>query len=265
MRSIFVTVVCTLYMAFACAQQSWLHATTPPVSGVYSRHFQQLFSAMRNQAGLAYITTFTAGAVSERRFMLDALSLHEVSAALPVRTGAVGLNLQQSGYSVYTQQSLGLGYGMRLGERCAIGIQGDYLAVRDAYKHAGTITCEAGALLQLTPKLYAGVHAFNPLNQRLGKDPVDADYTVGVGYEVSTDCLLAVSVEQEGSEAPATTFSGAYKLPAGLLLQLALCTDPSFSSVGLGITLQKLYICCTAAWHPQLGITPGLALSWCKN
>src|SRR4051812_2391710 len=124
----FVSILCTTCSVLSYAQNFWLSTEKQQYPGTYSRHFQQVFTAMQNQAALAYISAPSAGINAERRFMLKALSLYSAAVTLPAPPGSFAFNIQQAGYSAYHQQQLGIAYGRQLGNKLSIGMQIDYLS-----------------------------------------------------------------------------------------------------------------------------------------
>jgi hypothetical protein len=266
MKKIIATIVCTLCTIVICAQLVWLSVDKQPFAGTYSRNFHQLLTALQNQAALAYIPVVTAGVSTERRFLLKAISTHTAAVALPVRHGGFGLHLQQSGYTDYRRQAIGLAYGRTLGSRFSIGMQVDCLSkVIPQYTSASTLVFELGCLMHLTPQLHMGLHAFNPAGgsfQRLDKEKVPAIYRAGLGYEVTPSFLLTASVIHETDAAIVTKVICEYRVIKQLSLHLGMGTDPQLNSAAIGISLRQLYLLLSASHHPQLGITPATAIVW---
>lgn len=253
-----ITIVCTMCTVIICAQLTWLSAGKQSLPGAYSRNFHRLFTALQQQAGLAYIPAVVTGVTSERRFMLKALSMHTAAIAMPAMGGGMGLSLQQAGYSAYRQQMLGAGYGRKLGNRFSLGMQVDYLwASIPGYVSASTVTVELGCLLHVTSRLHMGLHVFNPAGQRLGMDVLPVKYTAGLGYEASPEFLLSAVVIQEGKLAPVTRVMCEYRPVPQLSLQLY-----SDAGAAAGILLRRLYCSVAAHHHPQLGITPEITVIW---
>ncbi|SFD10960.1 hypothetical protein SAMN05518672_101518 [Chitinophaga sp. CF118] len=252
--------MCTL---LSCAQPVLLSTEKQLYPGTYSRHFQQVFTAMQNQAALAYIPVLSAGVSTERRFMLKALSMHTVTLALPVPPGTFAFTLQQAGYSAYHQQQMGVAYGRKLGNKLSIGMQVDYFskAIRQ-YGRADAVTFELGCLLHITPQLHAGLHAFNPVAGKLGNEPMPVIYTAGLGYEVSDAFLISAAVIQQDDATPATSIMCEYRIIPQLSLQLGLSPDPQFSSAAASFTLGSMRIFLSATHHPQLGFTPTTSIIW---
>jgi hypothetical protein len=255
----FVSIVCTTCSVLSYAQNLWLSAEKQQYPGTYSRHFQQVFTAMQNQAALAYISVPSAGINAERRFMLKALSLYTAVVTLPVSPGAFAFNVQQAGYSAYRQQQLGIAYGRQLGNKLSIGMQIDYLSnTIQQYGSTNTVTFELGCLLHITPQLHAGVHLFNPVNRKLGDEPLSVIYTAGIGYEVSEDFLVSVVVVQENDVSSVTKVMCEYRIIPQLSLQLG--TSPT--NAAASFTLGRMRIFFAASHHPQLGFTPNTSIIW---
>ncbi|PWV47542.1 hypothetical protein [Chitinophaga sp. S165] len=266
MKKIIATIVCTMCTAAICAQLVWLAVDKQPFAGTYSRNFQQLLTALQNQAALSYVPVVTAGAGTERRFMLKEISTHTLAVALPVRHGGFGLHLQQSGYTDYRRQTIGLAYGRTLGDRFSIGMQVNYLSrIIPQYTSAHALVFELSCLMHLTPQLHIGMQAFNPAGselQRLDNEKVPSIYRAGLGYEVTPTFLLSAAVTQETGTSTATKIMCEYRIIKQLSLQLGICTDPQLSNAAIGITLRQLYILLSSSYHPQLGITPATAIVW---
>lgn len=266
MKKIIATIACTLCTAVICAQLAWLSVDKQPFAGTYSRNFQQLLTAIQNQAALAYIPVVTVGVSTEQRFLLKAISTHAAAMAFPVKHGGFGVHLQQSGYADYKRQAIGLGYGRTLGNRCSIGLQFDYLRKSiPQYTNAATLVFELGCLFHLTPQLHMGFHSFNPAagrSRQLGNDKVPAIYSAGIGYEIGPDFLLSVSVTDNADAGTFTKVMCEYRVIKQLSLQLGMSTDPQLSNAAVGLILRQLYILLSATYHPQLGLTPAISLVW---
>ncbi|MVT10778.1 hypothetical protein [Chitinophaga tropicalis] len=263
MKKLLITIVCSMCTVVICAQLAWLSTGKQPLPGAYSRNFHQLFSILQQQAGLAYIPAVTAGVASEQRFMLKALSTHTAALAIPAMNGGFGLTLQQAGYREYRQQSVGAGYGRKLGNRFSLGMQIDYLSVKiPGYTTAGTITFESGCLLHITSQLHAGIHLFNPVGRKLENEVLPVIYTAGLGYEVSPEFLLSIVLKQHSNVPPSTAVMCEYRPVKQLLLRSGISSDPQFTNMAAGVLLRRLYLSVTGSHHPQLGITPEITITW---
>jgi hypothetical protein len=225
----------------------------------YSKNHQRLFSALQNQAGLSWIKNTTIGVRTDRRFMLNALSMHTAAIAIPTHSGTFAGVLQQMGFSEYHEQLFGLAYSHAMGEKCSAGVQFNYHHTTTAgYDGTSTFTADVGGLFQLTSQLMAGVHAENVMNA--GMIPVI--YTAGLGYEASDNFLLGTLLEQQDGFSPAVKVMCEYALIPQCIMELNWGSDPMQRSMSVAFLVNKLYIKVYAAHHPQLGFSPGTMLVW---
>ncbi|WP_298732124.1 hypothetical protein [uncultured Chitinophaga sp.] len=266
MIRIISTLVCATIASCLYAQPVWLPTGPLPSGGTYSSQFRHVFTGMHNQAALAQLPALTAGAYTERRFMMKALSTYALALAIPAPPGAFGLTFVRFGAPLFYQQQLGLGYGRSLGDKVSIGLQADYLTLTmQQYGSAATFTFEAGCLLHITQQLYAGFHVFNPPARQLdksGQQEIPVVYTAGLGYEASSAFLLSVEVIRETGQAFTTRVMSEYRLISQLSLQLGLATDPQLNGAGVSFSWEGLRIHLYGNYHPQLGITPATAVIW---
>ncbi|MES1214595.1 MAG: hypothetical protein ABUT20_03675 [Bacteroidota bacterium] len=222
------------------------------------------FSFTSNQASLAQVKNIAGGIYSERRFMLAELSLYNAAVVLPTNSGNFGLKAGYYGFNEYNETQAGLAYGRSLGNKIDIGVQFNYYGIKAAgYGNAAAISFEAGAIMHLTDKLNAGVHVYNPVGGKFGKNADERlpfVYTAGLGYDASDKFFISAEAEKE-EDYPVSINAGLqYKFIPQLLARIGISTATSNMWLGFGVVVKSLRIDVTAGYHPQLGITPGLML-----
>ena len=232
--------------------------------GAYSTAHTDAFSFISNQASLVQIKKITGGIYGERRFMLTELSLYNAVVALPTHSGIFGLKTGYYGFSDYNETQAGLAYGRSLSNKIDIGVQFNYYGIKAAgYGSAAAISFEAGVIMHLTDKLNAGVHVFNPVGGKFGKnadEKLPFVYTAGLGYDASGKFFISVEVEKEEDQPVNVNAGIQYKFLPQLLARAGISTATSNMWMGIGVCIKSLRIDVTAGYHPQLGITPGLLL-----
>lgn len=230
--------------------------------GAYSITHADVFSFTANQASLAQIKNSSAGAYGERRFLLEELSLYQAAAALPTSSGNFGLKAGYYGFSDYNETQLGLAYARKLGGKADLGVQFNYNNVRiSSYGNASAVNFEIGIIFHLTDKLHAGVHAYNPVGGKLGKNEEEklaSVFTVGAGYEASDKFFVSAEIEKEENQPVNVNAGLQYKFLPQLMARAGIATATSNAYGGVGLMMKSFRVDITAAWHPQLGITPGL-------
>jgi hypothetical protein len=232
--------------------------------GAYSNNHVDVFSFHSNQASLANMKNISAGIYGEKRFLLNELSLYDAAFALPTSSGNFGLDARYYGFSDYNESQVGLAYARSLGSKVDIGVQFNYYNVRIAgYGNASTVNFEIGTVFHLTDNLNAGLHAYNPIGGKLGKNEEEklaSVYSAGIGYEASENFFISMEIEKE-EDKPVNINAGLqYKFLPQLLARIGTSTSTSSFYFGIGYGIRSFRLDVTASYHPQLGITPGLLL-----
>lgn len=230
--------------------------------GAYSFSHADVFSYTSNQASLAQLKNASAGLYGEKRYYLEDLSLYKLAVAIPTNSGNFGFNSGYYGFSDYNESQVGLAYARKLGDKVDIGVQFNYNMIRVAgYGNTSAINFEIGTILHLTGKLLAGVHAYNPAGGKFGKNQEEklaSIYKVGFGYEASQKFFVSAEIEKEEDQELNVNAGIQYKILPQLMARGGIATAASNAYFGVGFFLKSFRIDVTAAYHQQLGITPGL-------
>jgi hypothetical protein len=232
--------------------------------GAYSLTHADVFSFTNNQATLAQIKNASAGVYGERRFLLEELSLYQLAVAVPTGSGNFGLKAGYYGFSDYNETQIGLAYARKLGQKADVGVQFNYNGIRiSSYGNASAVNFEIGTVLHLTDRLHAGVHAYNPIGGKFGKnadDKLASVYSFGAGYEASEKFFVSAEIEKEENQPVNVNAGLQYKFLPQLMARGGIATNTSMLYAGVGLYLKKFRLDVTASHHPQLGVTPGLLL-----
>ena len=232
--------------------------------GAYSINHADVFSFISNQASLAQLKNAASGIYGERKFLLTELSHYTVVFGLPTRSGNFGFKGDYYGFSKYNETQLALAYGRKLSDKIDLGAQFNYNGIRAAgYGNAAAISVEIGAILHLTDKFHTGLHINNPVGGRFGKgleEKLSSFYTFGMGYEASDKFFVSAEIIKEEDQPVNLNTGIQYKFLSQLLARIGISTAASTGWLGVGFSWRLLRLDLTAAYHPQLGITPGLLL-----
>ncbi|HET9744911.1 MAG TPA: hypothetical protein VFP97_04300 [Chitinophagaceae bacterium] len=232
--------------------------------GAYSNNHVDVFSFTNNQASLSQMKNVSAGAYGERRFMLDELSLYQLAIAVPTKSGNFGVRAGYFGFSEYNESQIGLAYARKLGTKLDVGVQFNYNGVHaGGYGNASAVNFEIGTILHLTDKLNGGVHAYNPVGGKFGKNAEEklaSIYTIGLGYEASDKFFVSAGIEKEENQPVNVNAGMQYRFLPQVMARAGIATNTSNVYAGVGLFLKTFRIDVVASHHPQLGITPGLLL-----
>ncbi|MGE5107060.1 MAG: hypothetical protein ACM3H8_05920 [Sphingobacteriales bacterium] len=231
--------------------------------GAYSKNFADAYSFTQNQAALANVKTASAGVYAERRFLVQELNLYSAVLALPTRSGNFGIQADYFGFKNYNESQIGLAYARNLGSKVDAGVKFNYYNVRiPSYGDASSVNFEAGALFHLTDKLHAGLHVFNPVGGKLGKneneEKLAAAYKVGLGYEASDNFFISAEVVKQEDQPVNVNAGFQYNFLKQFMMRAGIATATNNSYVGIGLNVKQFRLDVVASYHPQLGFTPGI-------
>jgi hypothetical protein len=206
----------------------------------------------------------SAGVYGERRFMLDELSLYQLAIAVPTNSGNFGVKAGYFGFSDYNESQMGLAYARKLGTKVDVGVQFNYNGIQiSGYGNSSAINFEIGTILHLTDKLNAGVHAYNPVGGKFGKnaeEKIASVYTFGIGYEASDKFFVSAEIEKEENQPVNVNAGTQYRFLPQFMARAGISTNTSNVYAGVGLFLKTFRLDVMASYHPQLGVTPGLLL-----
>lgn len=235
-----------------------------PGPSAYSNRFSDVFSATSNQASLAQLEKASFGVYGEKRFMLKELSSFTSILAAPIKSGTIGFQGDYFGSATYNETQLGLIYARKLTSLFDIGVKFNYYSIRTAgYGTASAINIEAGAIFHINNQLHFGIHAYNPTNSSFGKNNIEKlgyTYKMGLGYEVSSTVFINAEIEKQESQMVNVNVGMQYNLHKKVFIRGGIATLNNNSYVAVCFKTAFARIDVTAAYHPQLGLTPGLLL-----
>lgn len=232
--------------------------------GTYSKHFTDAFSVATNQAVLADFEHSTVGIYGEQRFGIKELQTMATSLVLPVRSGAIGVNIHQLGDAKFSNTQLGLAYGRKLGKRVNLGVQFNYHTIRIAsYGNTGIITAEIGTIWQVSEKLQLGLHLNNPAGGIAGKQKAEklpTVYKMGLGYEVSRQFYLSIETTKQEDRPVIINADMQYQFAGQFFARMRVLTETGQFAAGVGYAFKKFRMELISSFHPQLGFTPAILL-----
>lgn len=256
----FVTV-----MSFSLAvSQTLRYNISMPYVGLsaYNSHQTDAFSFTGNQAALAKTTAAGVGVYGERRFLLAENSVYGLAAAIPTNKGNFGIQMNYAGFTGFNENKLGLAYARSLGKLIDIGVQFNYYGYRiPQYGNASAINFELGMLMHFTSKLTGGIHVYNPVGGKLGKEQDEklaSAYKFGMGYEASENFTVSAEIVKEEDKNVNVTGGVQYQFMKQLFARVGFVSDTGSGFAGIGLGWKNFRLDLSGSYHPQLGFSPGL-------
>ena len=230
----------------------------------YSLQQNDPLSFTGNQAALAQSKNAGIGVYGERRFMLNETSAYTLAASIPTRMGNFGIQLNYTGFKNFNENKIGLAYARKLGKLVDVGVQFNYYSYRiPAYGNASAINFEIGAMMHLTDKLNAGIHVYNPVGGKLGKnkdEKLAASYKLGLGYDASENFFISSEIIKE-EDKPVNVIAGLqYHFVKQFFAKAGFISESTTAYAGAGVAWKNLRLDISSGYHPQLGFSPGILL-----
>jgi hypothetical protein len=266
MKTSFLAVLICLFADEHPAAQTLRYSKTHPYISLsaYSRSQHDALSFTGNQAALAQVKQWGAGVFGERRFMLAENAVYTAGACFPGRLGNFGIELNYAGFKDFNENRIGIAYARPLCSTVDIGVQFNYYSYNvPAYGKASALNFEIGALVHLTDVLHAGLHIYNPVGGRLGKDKTEklaSVYKAGIGYDASPALCIGAEIIKEADK-PVNVVAGLqYRFSRQFYLRAGVLAESTSVYAGAGVSWNKLRLDISTSYHPQLGVSPGILL-----
>ncbi len=232
--------------------------------GAYSTKQKDPFAFTNNQAALAQIENATAGVFGERRFMLAENSVYGVAAAIPTGKGNFGLQVNYAGFTNFNENKVGLAYARKLGKLLDLGVQFNYYGYRiPQYGNASSINFEIGAIMHFSDKLNGGIHVYNPVGGKLGKEQTEklaSAYKLGLGYDASDNFYVSAEIIKEEDKPVNVTGGVQYQFLKQFFARTGFVSETGGGFVGVGLGWKNFRLDVSGSYHPQLGFSPGLLM-----
>jgi hypothetical protein len=225
-----------------------------------------VFSTTTNQAGLGFMTQYSVGIYSDRKFVNASINNFNGAVAAPIseKIGTFGLSANYYGYKYYNETKIGLAYARRFGQKFSLGVQFDYLRMMIFENGSKSFyTFEVGMQYKPWKMLTIGAHIYNPVPYKVEKvfdERLPTVIKFGLGYEPSLKVLLSAEYEQDIHYKPQFKGGIEYRPVKYLSIRAGAQTTPFSASFGVGVNVKGLNIDLASSYHPLLGFTPQAAI-----
>jgi len=255
------------YSSFVICHLSWGGdgARSAGMGGA-SVSLSDAWAVHNNQAGLGFVKSFTAGAYYENRFLMNSLSIKSGAVAMPTKQGTFGLAFTSFGYSLFSQNKIGLGFGKLFGEKFSAGIQMDYLSTKiSEYGSKNIFAAELGIQANPLKNLTIGAHVFNPTREKMADyndEKIPTILRIGFDYKFSDKVFTAIETEKDIDHKAIVKMGVEYRPVKEFFIRAGVATNPSLSCFGIGINLKNIQLDIASSYHSVLGLSPQIGLTY---
>ena len=258
--------VFTISLAHA-GDNSPLGARSMGMAGCGTALSGDLWDAQNNQAGLAFIKDFQAGAFYESRFLVNDLGMKGFAAAMPTKQGVFDLDISSFGFNLYSENKAGIGFAKALGAKFAMSVQLDYFNthIAENYGSASTFCGEIGLMAMPVKNLTIGFHVYNPTRSKLsGSLPERLPIIMKLGalYRFSDRVFVSLEAEKDVDFKPVLRGGMEYRPIDCFYLRAGIASQPGLMAFGCGIIMKKLRLDIGSTFHSVLGFSPSVGLQY---
>jgi len=225
------------------------------------------WSLFNNPAGLAWCNRFSAGIYYENRYLLKELSRKALGITLPPGHGALGISIDQFGFSQYSEMNAGIAYGMRLTKWFGAGVRVNYLRlhVADGFKDNNVVSCAIGLQFRAGEHLWLGLHVDNPVPVRLTSGSHERLPTLmrfGLSWRITEGLHSDLEVEKDLVHKAVLKGGIEYRASKILFLRIGLLSNPATFTFGFGMEFGNLKFDFASSYHMVLGYSPQASLTY---
>jgi hypothetical protein len=227
---------------------------------------QDVWCLQSNQAGVSNLKGFAASICYRNNYLNQELSTQSAVAAYSTGRNIVGVSFQNYGFSAYSEQKIGLTYAKRFGPALTAALNVNLHQVKILqYGSAQAFSVEGGLQYRFDKKLTIGTHFSNPNKSGFNAEvnamiPVVLEF--GASYLFSDKLLLNSGFLKSLNREADFRCGLEYSFINVLALRGGLGMNPFRQFAGVGYHLKDLKFDAGASTHPQLGISPQIALSY---
>lgn len=230
------------------------------------------WSATDNIAGTAFLKHSSAGLSYQQNHFVKELPYLNIAGNLLIgKNGAALLHYTYHGTAQYNEQQASGGYAMKVTPKMSLGVTVNYLhsGCNDPhYDPQNHLTCALGVQYRPSERCIIGAKVFNPLFLKSGNelvtDHLPVMFNVGIGYQLTTNCIGTVEIEKNIYQKPMLRIGAEYRFWEILYCRAGFTTQSNCYGLGLGIHHKHLHADIAAQMHPVLGLSPVLSVIFDK-
>jgi hypothetical protein len=227
---------------------------------------QDVWSLKSNHAGIAALKRPAFSAAYQSQYLNPDLSTKSAVFVYPFKGNAVGLSFQSYGFSAYNEQKTSFTYAKSFGDKLYAALAFNYHQVKiSQYGDAKAYSFEAGVQYFLTQNLLLGAHLANPSESKYSNQLstiIPTVYEIGASYKVSNKLLLNSGLEKTIDLETDFKAGLEYQVIDWLAFRGGVSANPFRQYTGFGLVYNSFRVDAAVATHPDLGISPQIALTY---
>jgi hypothetical protein len=228
-----------------------------------------VWSVHHNQAALGFVEGINAGLFYQTNFLLNEISTKSVVFNYSFGKSSIVFEATSFGFSKFSDNKIGLAYGLQIFKNFALGFQVDYLNIHQLaeYGDLHLFTAEIGIMAKPTENLIVGVHVYNPWRTKLSKSTdlyVNTIFKAGLSYKFNDNVLFLAEVDKD-FDLPTQFKTGIqYAIIEKIFLRVgaSIFKNQWTPSFGLGYQMKNLSFDLAFENRPIIGMFSGLSIQY---
>lgn len=226
-----------------------------------------IYNLSTNPAGIASISGVVVGSAYQQHFMMSDLSSQALFVASPLQgNNFLGLHLRQ--YGVRDASNLwtgGLTFARSFGQNIRTSITANwhnYMVQQYISEHS--FSADLG-FQYLMDKVTLGAFARNISKAMYSKEidqRIPQELAIGMVYQLSKEINLSTDFVHDTAGHSEIRSGFEYKFDQRVVMRGGAASNPWQYFAGVGLLIQKLQVDIASSFHPRLGSSPQLALSY---
>ena len=216
-------------------------------------------SATDNMAANVFVAPSYLRAGFENRFCLKELMSEELDAVFRYGQNAFGFSAAHSGYRLYGEMSLSVGYSRSFGKHFAVGLRVYYLMTHASEcSPIHSFTFDASLYARAGPNCGIGFAVYNPARLKcgvVGEVPLPVCLHWDFNYRIGHNVLLLAMADWELKTRFAFSAGVKYRVKCLLLTAVARLPDPS-GDVRIDLLYKRFLFGVSCRYLYPLGFVP---------
>jgi hypothetical protein len=224
--------------------------------------------AYHNNPGmLGFLQETGAGVYYENRFFLEEFQYQGLVYAQPLKRGTISLGGQYSGFDLYSTSRAGLGYALALSEKLSMGVQINYMNVRQP-SYYGTkhgVSGEFGLGVKVTPKWTFAMAINNLTRSRLAdfqNERFETIFRAGTLYELSKRVIISTELEKDIAFPLRLKVGVEYHPAEPFYIRAGAAVNATSLALGFGYVIKNLRIDISSNYVQPLGFHTAASLNF---
>lgn len=269
MKSFFILLFTTI--TFACFSQNiYKIGARSNALGNASVTLNDIWAYHHNPGMLGYLKKGGVGVSYENRYFSKAFQYQGITFAQPLKKGKVGVissGAQLSGYGDYSTLRAGVGYSLKLAKFISMGVQLNYLNVRQAayYGTKHGFSAEFGIGAKIGKKWTLGASVFNLTRSRFAtyqNERFASVFRLGARYDISKKVKILLEFEKDMLYPLKIKGGVEYEPVKDLFIRIGAASKPMEFTFGLGYGIKGFRLDVATSYQQVLGFTMGGSIQY---